>query len=482
MIPIDLLQPPGSPVRVARNGADLTEDLGLAELYAAMAAGDDFIAGVVKSVVPMSLTDIGSIRYRQRILADCCADPAMARALYVIATEATAVHRYKGGLGVHLQPLQALIGHLRRLRQTCEKYTASCTSEGLTRFRDTITGQLGEDYLATLEKHTAALFFDNGMLFSAALGTGNKATDVILHEPPGPVRRSLFSRRSGSEFEATSHFEHNVDPLQPVIRPAKAAVAQVISQATDSVQDFFRRLRAELAFYIGCLNLHERFTASGTPLCFPEPAPVGSPALSCTDLRDPLLSLTSAKVVGNDIAAPAVTLIVITGANSGGKSTVLRSLGTAQLLMQAGMFVTAGSFTADLREGLHTHFVRAEDATMTHGRLDEELHRLRAITDALPATGMLLCNEPFASTNDRDAAAIAAPIFAALTDAGVKVVVVTHLYEYARHRHAEHHPADLFLRADRTRDGHRTYTFTPAAPEPTSHGDDIFTTIFGYPL
>jgi DNA mismatch repair ATPase MutS len=32
-------------------------------------------------------------------------------------------------------------------------------------------------------------------------------------------------------------------------------------------------------------------------------------------------------------------LVMITGANQGGKSTFLRSVGIAQLMMQAGMFV-----------------------------------------------------------------------------------------------------------------------------------------------
>ena len=42
--------------------------------------------------------------------------------------------------------------------------------------------------------------------------------------------------------------------------------------------------------------------------------------------------------------------MMITGANEGGKSTFLRSVGLAQLMMQAGMFVAAREFRADARE------------------------------------------------------------------------------------------------------------------------------------
>jgi DNA mismatch repair ATPase MutS len=49
-------------------------------------------------------------------------------------------------------------------------------------------------------------------------------------------------------------------------------------------------------------------------------------------------------------------LVIITGANQGGKSTFLRSIGLAQLMMQCGLFVGAESFSADLCPSLFTHY------------------------------------------------------------------------------------------------------------------------------
>ncbi|MET7768475.1 DNA mismatch repair protein [Nocardia sp. NPDC005366] len=486
MIPVGLLRPPRRDARIARNGAAMADDLGLEQLYSAMAGDDDFIGSVVRAVVRDSLTDIEVIRYRQDVLADCCADPAMPRALYAIATEATSVRRWIGRgreprakLGLALQPLEALVHHLRELRRTCAKYAASCTSDGLVRLREVLADQLDDGYLAMLEQHLAALYFDNGMIFSAGIGAGNKADRIILHEPPRSAERTLLRRRSGTEFEAPSDFEHNNDPLRDVIEPPLESVAEVISNATDNVQDFFRRLRTELAFYLGCLNLRERLTRTGTPVCFPVLAPEGGVTLRCRDLRDAALSLTATDVVGNDIDAAGATLVVVTGANSGGKSTFLRSVGTAQLMMQAGMFVTAEAFTADVRDGVFTHFVRGEDPGMKHGRLDEELARMREITDRIRPGAMLLCNEPFASTNDREAAAVAEPIVSALLDSGVKIVLVTHLFELTSQRYAAGSESDLFLRVERASDGRRTYRVRTGAPAPTSHGGDIFAEIFG---
>ena len=56
------------------------------------------------------------------------------------------------------------------------------------------------------------------------------------------------------------------------------------------------------------------------------------------------------------------SLVIITGANSGGKSTFLRSVGLAQLMMQCGMFVTARILRASVCQQIFTHFIREEDA------------------------------------------------------------------------------------------------------------------------
>ena len=38
-------------------------------------------------------------------------------------------------------------------------------------------------------------------------------------------------------------------------------------------------LRAELGFYLGCLNLRDRLMAKGEPVCFPVPADQGQQRL-----------------------------------------------------------------------------------------------------------------------------------------------------------------------------------------------------------
>jgi DNA mismatch repair ATPase MutS len=171
--------------------------------------------------------------------------------------------------------------------------------------------------------------------------------------------------------------------------------------------------------------------------------------------------------------------VVITGANRGGKSTFLRAVGLAQLMMQSGMFVAANEYVAAVRVGVFTHFPRAEDPTMTHGKFAEELTRLSGIVDRAGPTSLLLFNEAFASTNEREGAEIARQAIAALLDAGLRVVAVTHIVALARAWQASEPGRAAFLRADPDPDGGRSFRLVAGGPLPTGHAEDLYRQLFG---
>jgi DNA mismatch repair ATPase MutS len=183
-------------------------------------------------------------------------------------------------------------------------------------------------------------------------------------------------------------------------------------------------------------------------------------------------------VVGNDADTNGKGLIIVTGANQGGKSTFLRSVGSAQLMMQSGMFVAADSFRASICRNLFTHFKREEDTAMTSGKFDEELGRMSDIVDHIAPYSMVLFNESFAATNEREGSKVARQIITALLEKSVRIVCVTHLYELA-HGFFTHNRADaLFLRADRHTGGERSFKLAEGEPLPSSFGGDLYNRIF----
>ena len=471
----------------------IDDDLELPRLYKAMAAEDEFLLDTAKKVVPLTVIDPDVIVYRQQVLADCLANCAVVQKMYDVAVDGVEVRRkvFLGGLMSRdpqailrrsVRILELLTGNLKQLRSLCDQHAGQFRSTGFRQLLTMIGEQLSDEYLHHLDGSLSELNLPRGVLLSARLGLGNKGERHTLHQPP---RRSWWDKLTGNRdgdcgFVVDDRDQAGAQALTDLAGRAINDISNTVTQSADHVQGFFGRLRTELAFYLGCVNLHERLTKSVVPTCFPVPTPIGAPQFRFRDLRDVGLCLTTSKTVtGNDVDADGKSLIVITGANEGGKSTFLRSLGAAQVMMQAGMFVTAESFRANVRDGVFTHFKREEDATLTHGKLEEELARMSQIVEYIGLTSLLLCNESFASTNEREGSQIARDVVRAMVESGVKVIFVTHLYDLAQSLSARDDPADLFLRAERRPDGVRTFRLTPGQPEPTSYGEDSFRRVFG---
>src|SRR6185437_14532901 len=304
------------------------------------------------------------------------------------------------------------------------------------------------------------------------LGRDNSGINRALRAPgdarPGWKERLGIGPRTSYSFTLAPRDDAGAQILSDLTSRGINLVANAAAQSADHIGSYFTMLKAELGFYVGCLNLAGRLAAKGVPVTVPDPAKPSSGTFSCADLRDACLELQSpGPVTGNDVQGGGKPLVIITGANSGGKSTFLRSVGVAQLMMQCGLFVTARSYQADVARGIFTHFIREEDPGMTSGRLDDELWRMSAIADHIGPHCLILFNESFAGTNEREGAEIGYQVVRALLEAQTRVFFVTHRYAFAGRFHREHPQATLFLRAGRQPDGCRDYKLAVKDPLPT---------------
>lgn len=470
---------------------DLERDLDLPRIYAAMAGDDAFLYEVARQGALSGLADPAEIEYRQQILTDCLASPDVIREMYALAVEAIGRERkiYIGMFSnspttiLHrsVEVLQMFVEMLHRLRALADAGAGRFSSTGLRTLVATLTDQLSDDYFAEIQEHLRALRFRSGLTMSAHLGNGNKGKGYVLRTTT--VRRrglaDLFHRTSKLSFTLPDRDEAGYRALSELHDRGLNLVADATAQSADHILSFFVMMRRELGFYVGCLNLYEALRGTGADVTLPHARPCGH-ELRCTGLCDTALALAGrGPVVGNDLAADDTDLVVITGANQGGKSTFLRSIGLAFVLMQAGMFVSATDFTASVGTGIFTHFKREEDETMRSGKLDEEMARMSTIADHIRSGGILLCNESFASTNEREGSEISRQIIAALRDSAIRVFFVTHLYDLSESLFRQGRGDALFLRAERETDGRRSFRVLPGEPLPTSFGQDVYRRIFG---
>ncbi|MFB0934972.1 MAG: hypothetical protein QMB52_04310 [Propionivibrio sp.] len=472
----------------------LSEDLALGTLQQAMAGDDKYLAAVVHAALvsgPGSGKEM--ILYRQAVVKDCLENPAVVRQLYDTTLEAfagkksiyfSAFGRYPlGTLHDAMKLMRVFVDVLHKLRKLADVNAGRFGSDGFRNLFAMLQREFSDEYFAVVENHLKELEFRGGVLLSAELGPGTVGTRHILRQPR-EKRPNWFGRLLGQgapeyRFTIDERDEGGARILSELRDRGINLVANAMAQSTDHILSFFEMLRMELAFYIGCLNLHDRLASQGIPIAFPVPGEAAERSLQFRNLYDATLALElGSSVVANDLVADGKNLVIVTGANQGGKSSFLRGVGVAHVMMHCGLFVTAEAFGAAVCSGLFTHYKREEDATMKSGKFDEELARLSDIADAITPDSVLLCNESFSSTNEREGSEIARQVVDALLERRIRVFFVTHQYDFAHSRFALGRDDWLFLRAERRADGTRSFKVTPGEPLETSYGEDLYANVF----
>ncbi len=480
----------------------LGRDLELDAVLRTMSRGDRFIGDVCERVILTGSRDHDTIAYRQGVLRDCLQNADVVRRIYELSVQMLQLAR-KHPLGLltastptavlssSLQLLRSQLKILREMHRLASGRARGFASAGWRDFLSVFCTEFDEMYLDSLAAHLRNLDVDSGFRLSARLGPGNVMQNFVLHEQPRsrihPLQqliRRLARRLRGNgdaavNLRVDARDESSNRALNDMKRRGVGPVANALARSAKRIIRVFRSLRRELAFYVGCLNLADRLSEVSCPICFPQVDEQGEETLSFTGLYDASLALTANRPpVGNDLAATGRNPVIITGANQGGKTTFLRSLGLAQLMMQCGMFVSAEEFSSAIRAGIFTHFRREEDITLESGKLDEELRRMSDIVARLRPDSTVLLNESFAATNEREGSVIAEQVVCGLAQKGIRVFFVTHLYEFSNRLYETDSGEPLFLRAERDADGKRTYRMRRAPPLQTSFSADLYEQIF----
>jgi len=478
-----------------RQEQTLAQDLQLDTLLRGMAGEDGFLFDVAKKVLLSGLkNDVSTILYRQEIVNDALMNPAVVRRLYDLAVETIETRKAKHYFGIFsrfpdstlrdaIDALEMFKVMMRRLRDIADAHARRFASTGFKTLFAMLQREFDDAFFSAIQDHLKELRFNRGVLLSAALGKGNEGTNYVLRlNRDGKLNwlaRILGKGPPAYTFRIADRDEAGSRALSALRDRGINLVANALAQSVEHITDFFVMLRTELAFYVGCLNLRDKLESIGVPISLPTPLSAGARVLRFDELSDACLALAFGRsVVPNAVDAGGKSLMIITGANQGGKTSFLRSIGLAQVMMQSGMFVAAKSLTAEVCSGLFTHFEREEDATMKSGKLDEELDRMSAIADALAPDSMLLLNESFAATNEREGSEIAVQIVRALLEQRVKIFFVTHLYEFAHGFIGRAKEDAVFLRAERRADGERTFRLIEGEPLETSYGEDLYRQVF----
>lgn len=513
----------------------IVQDLGLETLFLAAAKeietedgkvkfiheADLFLQDTMKKVMCVPLQTEEEILYRQDIMRDCFANEEFIDRLYEISGEMLVkwdkLGRRAGAkagtrntpriLITEIHVLQLFVSTLQEIKKLFAEYGDGLQSEGLKSFYERLKVEFSDEMERNLEKllKDVAFFANENEHDDMTMGLGqmvNKAKVVMNCGVGAGLKFDSFSLE-----ELTTQIRRHRDPSSAINR-AQDYISRLTTDSFSVKQDitiqtqvgemeyrivqyamsytggfvsafggFFDQLHFQAAFYRAALNLKQYMDRFQMDKCFPKVC--GNWNLRFRELKELVMGIgQQINPVGNTCEIMDKNLLIVTGANQGGKSTFLRSIGIAQVMMQCGLPVAALEYESGIFPAFFTHFTRREDSEMNSGRLDEELGRISKIIDNLGERSIVLLNESFATTTEKEGSVIAYDIIRALTEAGVKVLTVTHLLSFAQRMYGEtqENPDSKveFFSAQRQEDGRRTFKMIQHAPELTSFGLDLY--------
>ena len=516
--------------------SSISKDLGLNALFKAASLDsifrntrtvyaekeDPYLGQTLRKVMRQPLKNAKEIKYRQEILKDCFKKQAFIDSLYQISCKvlsdweklgrksSTAGERdSKAKLITDLKVLRLLVDAVSKVQTLFIENLDGINSQGLLDLFERLQNELTEEKLENLDTLMKSMsFYANIAGDSSApeyyvsrlpriridcgLTDGLKICDLKLETMETIIKP--FSKPNG--IKAKIH--GTITSLAPGVislykdQAMQDDAAQLEFQTVnyvysycnslvDSYGTFFDQLHFQLAFYLGAINIRSQLQRFKIEYCFPQVSEKKD-LLRYDDLKEMVMTLDKeGKTVGNSGTLDGRQLVVITGANQGGKSTFLRSIGIAQIMMQCGLIVSAKSYQSGIYTSLFTHFTRREDSAMNSGRLDEELRRMDQIINNMGEDPLILLNESFATTTEKEGSEIAYGIVRALKEEGVRIFSVTHLLSFAQRIYEESKTDEkvCFLCAEHLDDGKRTYKMIDHAPELTSFGLELYDEVLG---
>jgi DNA mismatch repair protein MutS2 len=241
---------------------------------------------------------------------------------------------------------------------------------------------------------------------------------------------------------------------------AERLLSDVFAGVEEPVALLFQVL-GDAQVLLGALGFRDRARARGLEVVLPELAPQ-SASFEVQGLFNPLLLASGVAPVTCDVHAGPGALVIVTGPNSGGKTRLLQSVATLQLLSQAGLFAPAQVARVPVASGLFASLFEEARSDQPEGHLGMELLRIRRVFDELNEGALVVLDELCSGTNPSEGEEIAALVLSLLPELGVRAFITTHLLQFAVRLGREAASSRLeFLQVELDDREQPTYRFVP---------------------
>ncbi|EWC59812.1 MutS domain protein, family 5 [Actinokineospora spheciospongiae] len=432
---------------------DCFADLNLDQVVHAVAGDDAVVAGYFHAGV----RDVRDVEARQAVFRDLD-DPAVAEPVRRFTATAARTRRRLGMLRRMTHQPQAgwwfvdVVLDWSAAVVALSRGLDAAGSAGLRGLRADLAEWVGHGEFPAVRERAADLLRRLGEVRYDLLLKQDRVT-VAEHDPTSP---GDFADRVLATF---ARFRR--DPAEPPQPPpdlgldeVEAAVLDLVARLhpelfadlaafhdrhrdlPDLLPPDLDRLDAELRFHLAYLDHLAPLRAAGIPTCFPRVSATDKAFLArgAVDLAlAAQLVERGQPVVGNDLElSGAERVLVVSGPNQGGKTTLSRTFGQLYHLAALGCPVPGHEVRLSLADRVFTHYPRAESSDSVASKLEEELVRMRDILDRATPRSVVVLNEVFTSTTGDDARALSLTVLDALTRLDVPCLWVSFLDELSR--------------------------------------------------
>ena len=350
------------------------------------------------------------------------------------ATSATdsAFHSHVTLVRDKAQSLEVVIRALKKAEFYSER--KNLQSEGLKTLVDRIRQIIASEAFLDLQDACGSLSTlspEYRYELCASIGESARVTEVGLvradYPPERVLKKPRFLRLNPNESEVRG----NTTSLRNVyVSSSLKEIADIISKIEANIYNEFKLISKQLAFYRTAVNYLNFIKEKGIPLVYPSINNDGE--INIEELYDLNLCTQLEEVIPNDVKMQnGMKGLLLRGENNSGKTVYIRSVGTSQLLFQAGLPITASSATLTPVTGVYTQYAASErefEEGNSAGRFEQEVMVLARFLDNVTPGSLIILNETFQTTAYEEGAEGLYNILQALERIGIRWMLVTHLH------------------------------------------------------